>query len=258
MSDNLTIFNFEEQEVRTLLIEDEVWFVGKDVAGILGYSNSRDALKKHVDEEDKTSVVIRDAGSNYKSKTTFINESGLYSLILSSKLPTAKTFKRWVTSEVLPSIQKTGGYGINSSALQSAANLLGDPDFAIQIFTALKEERNKSQLLEAKVEEDRPKVECYETFLDTGELSGFRDSAHLLNISERKFMDFLEDYGYIYRNDKNKPRPYAKYLDKGYFKVKAVRCFDGKSRDQVFITPLGLSKINTKYQDRQRWLRITE
>lgn len=96
--------------LRTLTIDGEPWFVGKDVAEALGYSNGRDALSRHVDKDDKTSVVIPDSGSNYKSKATIINESGLYSLILSSKLESAKTFKHWVTAEVLPTIRKTGGY----------------------------------------------------------------------------------------------------------------------------------------------------
>ena len=97
-------------EVRTMVINDEPWFVGKDVAEVLGYVFPRRALYNHVDEEDKTTVLIQHPGSNYKSKTMFINESGLYSLILSSKLPQAKEFKRWVTSEVLPQIRKTGAY----------------------------------------------------------------------------------------------------------------------------------------------------
>lgn len=106
-----TVFNHPEfGELRTVEIDGEPWFVGKDVATALGYSNTRDALSRHIDNEDKTSVVIPDSGSNYKSKTTLINESGLYSLILSSKLPSAKEFKHWVTAEVLPSIRKTGGY----------------------------------------------------------------------------------------------------------------------------------------------------
>lgn len=112
-SKELQIFNNPEfGEVRTVNIDGEPWFVGKDVADILGYSNSRDAFARHVDDEDKTSVVIPDTGSNYKSKATLINESGLYSLILSSKLPTAKKFKHWVTSEVLPAIRKHGGYSV--------------------------------------------------------------------------------------------------------------------------------------------------
>ena len=98
-------------DIRTMTDEQgETWFVGKDVAEALGYSNTRDALSKHVDDEDKTTVAIRDTGSNYKSQAIFINESGLYSLVLSSKLPQAKMFKHWVTSEVLPQIRKTGGY----------------------------------------------------------------------------------------------------------------------------------------------------
>ena len=108
----IQIFNHEVfGEIRTLTNENgETFFVGKDVATALGYSNTRDALRKHVDVEDKTTVAICDTGSNYKSKAVFINESGLYALILSSKLSQAKAFKRWVTSEVLPQIRRTGGY----------------------------------------------------------------------------------------------------------------------------------------------------
>ena len=105
----LQIFNFESNEVRTQLIDDEPWFVGRDVAEVLGYSNTRDALNRHVDLEDISSVVIHD-GTSGNPLQTIINESGLYSLILKSKLPNAKKFKRWVTSEVLPTIRKTGSY----------------------------------------------------------------------------------------------------------------------------------------------------
>ena len=102
------IFNFHGQEVRTVMFDDEPWFVGKDIAEILGYVNSRDALAKHVDEDDKLTSQIATAGQ--MRNQTVINESGLYSLILSSKLPQAKEFKRWVTSEVLPAIRKKGGF----------------------------------------------------------------------------------------------------------------------------------------------------
>ena len=108
----ITIFkNALFGEIRTMTDEKgETFFVGKDVAMALGYSNTRDALCKHVDAEDKTTVAIRDTGSNYTTQIVIINESGLYSLILSSKLPQAKKFKSWVTGEVLPQIRKTGGY----------------------------------------------------------------------------------------------------------------------------------------------------
>ena len=113
----IQIFNHAEfGEIRTVSISNEPWFVGKDVAQVLGYSNTRDALQRHVDAEDKDTVVIHD-GTSGNPNQTLINESGLYSLVLSSKLPGAKRFKRWVTSEVLPAIRKNGGYIAGQEAL---------------------------------------------------------------------------------------------------------------------------------------------
>lgn len=115
-SKELQIFNNPEfGEVRTTVIDGEPWFVGADVATALGYTNSRKALGDHVDDEDKNTVTIRDGIQGNPNKT-IINESGLYSLVLSSKLPTAKKFKRWVTSDVLPTIRKTGGYSMKQKA----------------------------------------------------------------------------------------------------------------------------------------------
>ncbi|WP_051523502.1 BRO family protein [Prevotella sp. MA2016] len=109
METNIQIFTSEVfGEIRTCQVDNQIMFVGKDVAQALGYSNTRDALRKHVDSEDKGTVAIRDTA--YETRVTIINESGLYSLVLSSKLPQAKAFKRWVTSEVLPQIRRTGGY----------------------------------------------------------------------------------------------------------------------------------------------------
>lgn len=124
------IFNFHGQEVRTVTVDNELYFVGKDVADILGYQNGSRDINRHVDEEDR---------QNYQNGTfgnrgvTIINESGLYSLILSSKLPQAKDFKRWVTSEVLPTIRRHGMYAVD--------DLLDNPDMAIAAFQRLKEER---------------------------------------------------------------------------------------------------------------------
>lgn len=110
MKNNIVAFKYNEQQVRTIEKNGEPWFVGKDVAEILGYSDTAQAVRKHIDNEDKGVVEMTTPGG--KQPVTIINESGLYSLILSSKLPTAKEFKRWVTSEVLPSIRKTGEYKI--------------------------------------------------------------------------------------------------------------------------------------------------
>lgn len=122
-------------EIRTLIMDNEPWFVGRDVAEILGYSNSRDALAKRVDEEDKGVAKCDTLGG--RQDLTIINESGLYSLILSSKLPNAKKFKHWVTSEVLPSIRKNGIYATENIINQ----ILENPDLGIEMFTKLKEER---------------------------------------------------------------------------------------------------------------------
>ena len=111
MQTNIQIFtNDIFGEIRTCQVNNQIMFVGKDVATALGYKNPSNALQVHVDSEDKTSYLIQVSGSNYKANTLFVNESGLYSLVLSSKLPQAKAFKRWVTNEVLPQIRKTGGY----------------------------------------------------------------------------------------------------------------------------------------------------
>lgn len=110
--------NTEFGNIRSMEIGGEPWFVGKDVATALGYAKPENAVSNHVDSEDKTSTLIQGSGSNYKSKAIIINESGLYSLILGSKLDGAKRFKRWVTSEVLPAIRKTGAYAVDSKAAE--------------------------------------------------------------------------------------------------------------------------------------------
>lgn len=133
--ENLVKFeNKDFGEIRTLTIANEPWFVGKDVAVALGYAKPENAIATHVDDEDKTTTLIQGTGSNYKSKAVIINESGLYSLILSSKLPTAKKFKRWVTSEVLPAIRKNGEYKTQATTQQDES----------------KQDRAKSMLLNAR------------------------------------------------------------------------------------------------------------
>ena len=125
-------------EVRTMVINDEPWFVGKDVAEVLGYRLARKALYDHVEDDDKKGVPIQNPLGG-KQEMTIINESGLYSLILSSKLPQAKEFKRWVTSEVLPSIRRNGAY-LTDDAL---ARFAEDPDYGIKLLNTLKRERTE-------------------------------------------------------------------------------------------------------------------
>lgn len=151
--EGVQIFSNEEfGRIRTIAINGEPWFVGKDVAERLGYSNSRDALAKHVDSEDKGVANCDTLGG--AQKLPIINESGLYSLVLSSKLPRAKAFKRWITSEVIPSIRKRGMY----ATAETAEQMLQNPDVMIRALQELKAERQKRQELEQKRQEDAPKV----------------------------------------------------------------------------------------------------
>ncbi len=145
----LQIFNNSEfGEVRVLEIDNEPWFVGKDVVDILGYKNGSRDINAHVDEEDKLKYQIGTSGQ--MREQTIINESGLYSLILSSKLPNAKKFKKWVTGEVLPTIRKHGMY--------ATEELLDNPDLLISVAKELKFERERRKLLEAERETNKPKV----------------------------------------------------------------------------------------------------
>ena len=153
----ITVFNNDEfGSIRTLVVDDEPWFVGKDIATILGYAKPENAIANHVDDEDKTSTLIQGSGSNYKSKAILINESGLYSLILSSKIPSAKKFKRWVTGEVLPSIRKTGSYGKPMSQLEIA-------QYSINL---LIEQERKMKALEAQQGEQVKRLDIIDSRLE--------------------------------------------------------------------------------------------
>ena len=126
MQNEVRVFNFEANKVRTVVINDEAWFIGKDVATTLGYKKPENAVGTHVDDDDKTTTLIQGNGSNYKSRTTIINESGVYSLIFGSKLDSAKRFKKWVTSEVLPSIRQIGGYQLKQLSPTEMLKLQND------------------------------------------------------------------------------------------------------------------------------------
>ena len=234
---NLQVFkNDEFGTMRTVNIEGEPYFVGKDVAEILGYANSRKAIIDHVDDEDKGVTKCDTLGG--VQELTIINESGLYSLILSSKLPTAKKFKRWVTNEVLPSIRKHGMYAVD--------DLLKDPDMMIAVLTELKEERNKNKVLHAKNSQlvvdntiMKPKADYFDELVDRNLLTNFRDTAKMLNIKQTAFVKFLLDRGYIYRDKKGKLMPYAD-KNNGLFEVK--ECYNEKTDwagSQTLITPKG-------------------
>lgn len=210
---NLQIFAFEgTDEIRTLLINDEPYFVGKDVADILGYAKSRNAIATHVDEEDKKDAPIQgDLGG--KQQMTIINESGLYSLILKSKLPSAKKFKRWVTSEVLPQIRKHGMYATDE--------LLDNPDLLIEVATKLKEERTQRLIAEQKVAEMQPKVNYHDIILANKSVTPISFIAKNYGMSAMQMNKMLHDFGIQYRQGKAWLL-YAKYQNEGYTHIEMV------------------------------------
>ena len=230
---DITIFNYEGADIRTVAIEGEPWFVGKDVAEVLGYVNPQKAVRDHVDDEDRgVNEMVTPGG---RQPVPIINESGLYSLILGSKLPTAKQFKRWVTSEVLPAIRKTGGYlhgaddldpaELMAKALKVAERTLAERDARISALTV------QNAIM-------APKAEYFDALVDRNLLTNFRETAKQLGVKERDFIGFLLEKKYLYRDKKGKLLPYAGRDD--LFELK--ECYNEKTDwrgTQTLITPKG-------------------
>lgn len=211
---NIEIFKSDEfNEIRTMVIDGEPWFVGKDIAENLGYSNTSKAVIVHVDEEDKQFLMIDIADSQNgnvpkgQSKTTLINESGLYSLILSSKLPQAKKFKRWVTSEVLPSIRKHGMYATNE--------LLDNPDLFISVLEELKREREEKLILKQQNLEMKPKASYYDIVLSCKEAVAISVIAKDYGWSARRMNKKLHELGVQFKQGKIWLL-YQDYAEEGY------------------------------------------
>ena len=213
MENAIKIFENEEFGfVRTMEINGEPYFVGKDVAEILGYANTSKALIDHVDDEDKlNNETLSSLGQR---GGWLINESGLYSLILSSKLPTAKKFKRWVTSEILPAIRKTGSYSIQS---KPDSYTIEDPAARARRWA---EEYEEKKALEAKIEEQKPLVEYAEHIQASKDVIDMKSMAKLaskngIKIGRNKLFSFLRDRKILDREN----IPYANYMDKEWFQV---------------------------------------
>ena len=211
---------FENQKlgsIRSVVIDGEPWFVGKDVAEILGYSNSSKALIDHVDEDDK--LNNKSLSSLGQRGGWIINESGLYSLILSSKLPKAKEFKHWVTSEVLPSIRKHGIYATDTTI----DNIINNPDFGIKLLEELKAEREKRIQAEKKNEINKPLVDFANHVHSSDSLVSIGNFAKALNdegfdIGRNRLFKYMKNNNILMSNNV----PYQKYIESGYFKVKEV------------------------------------
>lgn len=223
-------------EVRTLIVNDEPYFVAVDVCNILDLKNTTQAIQK-LDEDERTMLNIGRQG-----EANCVNEYGLYSLILASRKPQAKQFKRWITHEVIPTIRKHGAY-MTGETLEQA---LTSPDFLIQLATKLKDEQEKNLNLQAinsrlEVENEimQPKAEYFDELVARNLLTNFRDTAKMFQIKQNEFIKFLLDKKYIYRDNKGKLLPYAS-KNTGLFEIKETLNFktDFKTT-QTLITPLG-------------------
>ena len=208
MSSLITFENMEFGKLTVMEKDGEFFFIGKEVAEKLGYARGRKAVLDHVDAEDRDEVPFQDAIGRMQ-KTSIINESGLYSLILSSKLPQAKDFKRWVTTEVLPSIRKNGGY-IKNQEKMSNEEILAN---AVILANNLIAEKEKI------IEDLEPKAKYFDELVNNHLLTNFRNTAKELHIPQKVFIQFLIDKELIYRDKKNRLLPYARN-NKGYFEVK--------------------------------------
>lgn len=255
MNNELQLFDFENNQIRVLKINNEPWFVGKDVATILGYSNTRKALIDHVDDEDKKDgVTIRDSMGR-SQLAVVINESGMYSLILSSKLPNAKKFKRWVTSEVLPAIREDGAYITDNKTMQ----LMSDPQ-ELGNFLLTVGNRVKALEAEKKLLEDKSAKQAKKIARDADDVvfaKAIRYSHHAITIAE--LADILTQNGFVIgRNQLFQLLRHAKYLShqrstwnlpmtdkvkRGYFRITHRLTRDDRPYSQVFVTPKGQKHI---------------
>ncbi len=203
------IFNFEQNEVRTILVNNESYFVGKDVAEVLGYSNTQKAILNHVDEEDKGVTKWDTLGG--KQNMTIINESGLYSLILKSKLPSAKKFKRWVTSEVLPTIRKNGAYLTDQKAYEITHNSNSLADLLLQAGEQLKQK-------DLVIQEMQPKALFSDAVRGSVNSCLIKELATILkqngiNIGQNRLFIWLRENGYLCRDGRRKNQPTQRSMD---------------------------------------------
>ena len=224
--------NPEFGAIRAVEIDGEPWLVGKDVALALGYKNPQEAIRNHVDAEDKgVSEILTPGGMQ---KLPIINESGLYSLVLSSKLPKAKQFRRWVTSEVLPTIRKHGAYITREKLWEVATS----PEAMMKLCSDLLAEREKNAALREENAMLEGTAAFYDLFIDLKHSTNLRTTAKELVVPERRFVRFLLEQRFVYRTASGNVLPYAKSANDGLFCVKDY-CNHGHTGSYTLVTPQG-------------------
>ena len=221
MNDLQVFSNLEFGTIRTEVKDGEAWFVGKDVTDILGYKNTSSAIQRHVDTEDKGVTKVTTLGG--EQSMTVINESGLYSLVFSSKLPAAKKFKRWIQKEVLHDIGRHGAYATDTTI----DKIIADPEFGIRLLTELNEERKKRQAVEStlaarenQILEMKPKVSYYDVVLNCEDLIGITKIAKDYGWSGQQMNEYLHKKGVQYKTADGQWLLYQKYAAAGYVATK--------------------------------------
>lgn len=238
---SLQLFNYNEKQMRTVVIGGATWFVLKDVCDILGIAHVKDTVNRlDLDEVGQTEVID---SLGRKQLAYIVNESGLYNVILRSDKPEAKPFRKWVTSEVLPSVRTTGVYMTGNAA----DRILQDPDFIIQLATQVKERNAQLVAANEKIALDAPKVEYFDRAVERGDNLSFRDTAKVLGVSQSTLINFLGINHYIYRDQKGRLRPYSQYEQNGLFTVKEFeRETSGYSSVQTLVTFKGRDYFSKK------------
>lgn len=243
MSNINEFFNNEFGTIRTIVINDEPWFVGKDVAGALQYNEPHKAIQRHVDGDDRMKRPVTDTTGRTQD-TWLINESGLYALIFGSKLESAKRFKHWVTSEVLPTLRKTGSYSLPEQKPDSY--LIEDPAARARRWA---EEYEEKALLEKENKQLKPKAEDWDRFLDTKGTFSALDIAHALDIGRSTFFAMLRDVKICFKNERDENIPYAKAVHKNKFTTCMVNK-NGLPCTQMRVYPEGIPYITKKLKER--------
>lgn len=233
---NLQIFEFENKNIRTVVIDNQPWFAGKDVADVLGYTNPQKALRDHIDDEDRT---VNESFTVNGTKAILVNESGLYSLILKSQLPGAKHFKRWVTSEVLPSIRKQGAY-LTEDVI---AKTLKDPNYILGIIQAFSDVKQELSIKNQIIGELKPKVDYLDLILKGKELVTISQIAKDYGMSAMKFNVVLHNHKIQYLVN-GQWLLYADHQSKGYTSSKSVVITRTDGRREV--------KMNTQWTQKGR------
>lgn len=236
--------NAEFGKVRTAVVDGEPWLVGKDVAEALGYTKPLNAINQHVEEDDSLKQGLTDSLGR-EQQTILINESGLYALIFGSKLESAKRFKHWVTSEVLPSIRKNGGYiaqqeelspeELMAKALQVAQKTLKDREARLAVMSA----ENAALVVEKQIM--TPKAEYFDDLVDRNLLTNFTEASKQIGVKRKVLISFMTEHGYLYRDKKGNLLPYANKKTDGLFDVKqSTNQKTGWAGCQTLLTPKGV------------------